>query len=231
MTTLTPTRLAAMPRVNLLPPEIAAAARLKRTKALLGFVMLAAMAAVVLVYLFVSSQVGGAEEELATAQAQGAALQSQVNEYAEVPEVLAAVDAAQANLTTAMTPEIRWSFYLNDLSLSIPKTTRLASMTAVNTAAAAQLDPAAAELNATVTPLGTPSMGTVTFTGSATDFDAVASWLQTLARQEGYTEPTVTSVQKSDAEDTVGEFYEVETSTALTQEAASNRYLQIATGE
>ena len=87
MTTLTPTRLAAMPRVNLLPPEIAAAARLKRTKALLGFVMLAAMAAVVLVYLVVSSQVGGAEEELSTAQAQGAALQSQVNEYAEVPEV------------------------------------------------------------------------------------------------------------------------------------------------
>jgi hypothetical protein len=41
----------------------------------------------------------------------------------------------------------------------------------------------------------------------------------------------VTSVQKSDAEDTVGEFYEVETSTALTPEAASNRYLQIATGE
>ena len=104
-------------------------------------------------------------------------------------------------------------------------------MTAVNAAAAAQLDPAAAELNASVTPLGTPSMGTVTFTGSATDFDAVASWLQTLARQEGYTEPTVTSVQKSDAEDTVGEFYEVETSTALTPEAASNRYLQIATGE
>ena len=34
-------------------------------------------------------------------------------------------------------------------------------------------------------------MGSITFTGKSTDFDAVAAWLQTLARQEGYIEPTV----------------------------------------
>lgn len=233
MTTLTPTRLAAMPRVNLLPPEIEAAARLKRLKAVLAIVVLAVLAAVVLVYLFVSGQVGAAEDDLATAEAQGTALQAELAEYAEVPEVLAAVDAAQANLTTAMTPEIRWSFYLNDLSLSIPKTSRLATLTAVNAAAAAQVAPATGVglTTAPVTPLGAPSMGTVAFTGSATDFDAVAAWLQTLARQQGYTEPSVTSITESDAEDTVGHFYEIETSIALTPEAASNRYLQIATGE
>ena len=39
MTTLTPTRLAAMPRVNLLPPEIAEAARFKRLKVMLGLLV------------------------------------------------------------------------------------------------------------------------------------------------------------------------------------------------
>ena len=75
----------------------------------------------------------------AEAQAEDAQLQADVATYAEVPQVLAEVDVAQANLVTAMTPEIRWSFYLNDLSLTIPRTTRLTSMTAVNAAADAQL--------------------------------------------------------------------------------------------
>ena len=71
MTTLTPTRLAQMPRVNLLPPEIAAEAKLKRLKVILGLTVLAVMALLVLAFLWVSGQVGSAEEELATAQTDG----------------------------------------------------------------------------------------------------------------------------------------------------------------
>lgn len=230
MTTLTPTRLAAMPRVNLLPPEIAAAARLKRLKGMLGVMVLAVLAVVVLGFLYVSSQVGSAEEELATAEAEGASLQAEVATYAEVPQVLAQVQAAQDDLVTAMTPEIRWSFYLNDLSLSIPNTTRLTNMTVVNSAAAAQLD-AGTAATVQVTPLGAPTMGSVTFSGKSTDFDAVAAWMQTLARQQGYVEPSVQSVVRAESENTVGKFYTVESSVWLSPEAASGRYLQIANGE
>ncbi len=232
MTTLTPTRLAQLPRVNLLPPEIAAAAKLKRLKAILGLTVLAVMALLVLAFLWVSGQVGSAEEELATAETTGQALEAEVATYAEVPEVLAAVDTAQVNLATAMAPEIRWSFYLNDMSLTIPRSTRLVSMTAVNDGAAAQLDPAAATVaGGGVTTLGSPTIGSVTFSGKATDFDAVAAWLQSLARQDGYLEPYVQNVTKSEDENTRGSYFDVESSTQLSNEALSERYLLIANGE
>ncbi len=231
MTTLTPTRLAQMPRVNLLPPEIAAAAKLKRLQVMLGAMLLAAMAAVLLIFLVASNQIGGAEDELATAQAQGNVLQSEVATYAEVPKVLAELNTAQANLVTASTPEIRWSFYLNDLSLTIPKTTRLASLIAVNDAAAAQLDGSVTTGEGVMSPLGQVSMGSMTFTGRSTNFDAVASWLRSLAKQKGYLEPTVQNVIKAEEADTAGTFYNVESSTQLSLEAASNRFLTIANGE
>ena len=231
MTTLTPTRLAQMPRVNLLPPEIAAAAKLRHLKLMLGLLVLAAMVLVVLGYLFASSRVGGEEESLADAQAAGAKLQADVATYAEVPQVLAEVDTAQVNLETAMTPEIRWSFYLNDLSLTIPRSTRLTSMTAVNDAAAAQVAGTVATTGQLLTPLGQVPMGSITFSGKSTDFNAVAAWLQTLARQKGYVEPSVQNVTKADTAGTQGTFYDVESNTQLGLEASSGRYLEIANGE
>jgi len=231
MTTLTPTRLAQMPRVNLLPPEIAAAAQLRRLKLILGLVVLAAMVLVVLGFLAASSRIGAAEDSLAASEAEGAKLQSDVAAYAEVPQVLAAVGTAQVNLETAMTPEIRWSFYLNDLSLTIPRSTRLSSMTAVNDAAAAQLAGTLATTATVVTPMGQVPMGSITFSGKSTDFDAVAAWLQSLAKQKGYMEPSAQSVTKSDTAGTQGTFYDVESNTQLSLEASSDRYLEIANGE
>jgi Tfp pilus assembly protein PilN len=232
MTTLTPTRLAQMPRVNLLPPEIAAAARLKRLKTILGLTVLAVMALLILVFLWVSGQVGGAEEELAAAQTEGSALEAEAATYAEVPQVLASVNTAQENLATAMAPEIRWSFYLNDMSLTIPRTTRLVTMTAVNDGAAAQLSGGVAAVEGGgVTTLGQPVIGTMTFSGRSTDFDAVAAWLQSLARQPGYLEPYVQNVTRAEETATKGTYFNVESNTRLSTEALSERYLLIGSGE
>ena len=232
MTTMTPTRLAQMPRVNLLPPEIAASCQAQATpdsswahwysRSWRWWSWYSSM---------VTGQVSGAEDGSGTAEAEGNALAADVATYAEVPQVLAEVDVAQANLVTAMTPEIRWSFYLNDLSLTIPNSTRLVSTTAVNEAAAAQLSGTVDTTGGVLTPLGQASMGSVTFSGRSTSFDAVAAWLQSLARQKGYVEPTVQSVIKAEGTDTAGSFYDTETSTQLSLEAASERFLTIANGE
>jgi Tfp pilus assembly protein PilN len=74
-------------------------------------------------------------------------------------------------------------------------------------------------------------MGSITFSTKSTDFDAVAAWLQSLARTRGYLEPSVQSVTKDESTSTVGTFYDVESNTQLSSEAASGRYLQIANGE
>ena len=231
MTTLTPTRLAAMPRVNLLPPEIAEAARLKRLKSILLVLLVAVTGLVVLGFLMVSGQIGAAEDDLAAVEAEGTALQAEVASYAEVPEVYGAVRTAQTNLVTASAPEIRWSFYLNDLSLTIPSTSRIVSMTAVNQLAAVQVTGATAEGTAGVTPLGATSVGSVAFSSRTTDLDAIAAWLQSLARQDGYIEPTVESAVKADLTDTVGDYYDVESSTQMSAEAISGRFAEIANGE
>ena len=239
MTTLTPTRLAAMPRVNLLPPEIAAAAKLKQLRFVLGLMVVAVIAGVVALWVLTSGQVSSAQENLTQAEATGQQLNAEKASYAEVDVVYLQVDTAQANLVTAMTPEIRWSFYLNDLSLTIPKTTRLTTMTAVNDAAAAQLAagttvaaPTTEDTTGDATTV-TPAlpMGSITFSGKSTDFNAVAAWLQTLSREAGFTNPFVQNIAKGESETAVGEWFDVDSSTKLDNEAASNRYQQIGTGE
>ena len=248
MTTMTQTHLAAMPRVNLLPPEIAAAARLKRLRAMLGLVVAGIAVVIVLLFVLASGQVGAAQSDLDAAEAVGAQRTAEKANYAEVPLVYASVETAQQNLATAMTPEIRWSFYLNDLSLTIPRTTRLSGMTAVNDAAATQLAGGATLPGATTTPPTTSTtttgttttpapapvvatMGSISFTGKSTDFDAVAAWLQSLTKVQGYSDPFVQNIAKADSTNTVGEWFDVESSTKLDFEALSNRYLQIGTGE
>jgi len=228
MTTLTASRVAELPRINLLPPEIAQASKLRRLQILLGVLLLGVLGLVVLLFLWASAQVSAANTQLADAQATGASLQVQVDSYAEVPQTAEEVQAAQAALVTAMQPEIRWSFFMNDLSLTIPKSSRLVSMTATNAAAALQLD--GTTLPAP-TQLGQSTMGTVTFDSKTTSYNGAASWLQSLAHTNGYIEPTLTSVAKDTGEDTAGTVYSASSSASLSLEAASNRYLQVMESE
>jgi Tfp pilus assembly protein PilN len=228
MTTLTASRVAEFPRVNLLPPEIDQASRLRRLQILLGLALLGLLVIVALVFFWAGGQVTAANDELTAAEAQGASLEAQVADFAEVPKVIAEVGAAQDALVTAMTPEVRFSFYLNDLSLTIPRSTRLVDLTATNTAAAAQLDPS---LPPTATQLGEPTMGNIAFTGASSSFDGVAAWMQSLARQEGYVSPTLQTVAKADADLTVGTVYTVSSSTSLSIEAASGRFERVMESE
>ena len=76
------------------------------------------------------SSVAGAQQELAAAQAPAdTPFRSEAAKYADVPKTYAQVTAAEAELTTAMGNEIRFSFVLNDLSLTIPAKVWLTQVT------------------------------------------------------------------------------------------------------
>lgn len=227
MTTLTVGRVTELPRVNLLPPEIAKAARFRRLQVLLGLLVVGAVAVVGFLFVLASGQVSAAQEDLDAAQAQNTALKAEVAEYAEVPRVQAELAKAQTDLTKAMAPEVRWSFYLNDLSLTIPSSVRLTTMTVTEPV------PTEAVVDGTppvVSPLGTPGIATITFEGKATSYDAVASWLQMLAKQKGYTDPTVTQVTDATEDNQTGNVFTFSSSVTVTTEALSGRYLPT-TGE
>jgi len=64
--------------------------------------------------------VSGAQAKLDQAQSQHIALSNQLTSLQSVQNVYTQVAAKQATLSQAMGDEIRWSSYLNDLSLRIP---------------------------------------------------------------------------------------------------------------
>jgi len=224
MSTTTATRLATLPRVNLLPPEIEEQRRFRKVQAGLGAGVLAAVAVVGALMLLANAAVNDAQSDLDDATARQARLQAQQAQYAEVPIVYAQVEAAEAQLGLAMGKEVRWSYFLNDLSLKVPGKVWLTSMTVTQEfdgAVAATADPAAVPGTSTYLTAG---MGTVTFQGKGYGHNDVAAWLDALAKQNGLIQPYFTnSAKEAIGSETAVSFTSQAT---ITEQALSGRYVQ-----
>jgi Tfp pilus assembly protein PilN len=169
----------ATPRVNLLPAHIAERARLRRLQAGLAGGLLLTLGVVSLLHLDATASSAEALEELQAAQGRGAALRQEAAGFTEVNGVYATAEAAQALLTQAMGEEVRFSRFLDDLSLSVPDGVWLKEVVFTQADAAVQ---------------GTGAgIGTVTFSGVGTEHDDVARWLESLADQSGYADATFSS--------------------------------------
>ena len=221
MSTLTTTRLVTLPQVNLLPPEIEQERRFRRTQFALGAVVVASLGVVAVLFLAASNQVSSAQGELADSQRQHTKLQAREAEYSQVPLVYAQVDAAKAQLELAMGKEIRWSFYLNDLSLKIPNSVWLTTMT-VTPNEAAGLAPAA-PVAGTAAGYLESGVGSVVFDGLAMKHNDVAAWLDSLAKQKGYTQPYFTEATK----EKIGtrDVVRFRSQVTVTEDALSKRYI------
>lgn len=219
MSTLTATRTATLPRVNLLPPEIEQERRLQRVQLGLGAVVLASLGVVAALFLIANGQVGDAQDQLSNSQAQGARLDAQAAEYSQVPLVYSQVEAARAQLELAMGREIRWSFFLNDLSLKTPNKVWLTSMTATSneTVGDSAVVPGAAGFI-------TPGIGSVTFEGNAMQHNDVAAWLDALAKQKGFNQPYFTDSSKEKINET--EVVKFRSQVSITESALSKRFIQ-----
>jgi Tfp pilus assembly protein PilN len=206
----------ALPRVNLLPPEIGEAVRFRRIQLGLGGGLLAALGTVTLLYVLAVGSVSDATVELDSATATGSQLQAENAKYAEVTAVYAAAAAAEAMLTQAMGEEIRYSEFLNDLSLTVPEKVWLKNVTFAQVA--------------TPPALGStePGLGTVTFTGVGYSHNDVAVWLESLAKQQGYKDPYFSA----STEVLIGKRKAVDfsSSVALTPDALSKQYTAPAGG-
>lgn len=205
-----------LPRVNLLPPEIADRVRFRRIQYGLGGGVLAAVGVVALLFVAALGSASAADEELAAATDAGTGLQAQTAKYADVRAVYAQAAAADGMLTKAMGEEVRFSQFLSDLSLTKPANVWLTQATFAQA-------PVAPAGGATV-----PSVGNVTFTAKAYEHDDVAAWLESLAKQKGYSSPYLTSSTKS----VIGkrEVVEHESVVLLTPEALSGRFTKPAGG-
>jgi Tfp pilus assembly protein PilN len=210
------TTLAMLPRVNLLPPEIAAAQRLRGVQAGLGAGVLAALVVVGGLFVVATGQQHTAQSDLDTAKAKGTSLQAEQAKYADVPKVYAQVEARQAQLSQAMGKEIRWSYFLNDLSLRTPAKVWLTQVLVTENVDAATAVPAA-----TAT-WGTAGIGTVTFQGKGFTHNDVASWLRALGQQPGLADPYFTQSVQDDSGDPSSVTFNSQA--VITDKALSGRY-------
>ena len=189
---------AAFPRVNLMPDIVAAEARTHRAKLVLVGAATASILVVGGLYLMAAGTVSAAQDQLDQAQARSASLATEAAKYADVPAVQAQVQNAQAQTYQAMGGEVRWSFLLNNLALTIPPGTTLNTFTGtVNpnppTTSTAAL-PASVASSPFVSVLGHPGVGTITYAGAAMGYPNVANFLDAQAKQATLLDPYVTSV-------------------------------------
>ena len=184
-----------MPRVNLLPAEIAEQATLRKVQVGLGVGLVATVSVVGLLVASASHSKADAQSQLDAAQAKSRQLNSQLATYADVTKTYAAAAAAQAQLTSAMGQEVRYSQLLHDLSLSVPSTVWLKTLTYAQTppavAATAPTSTSAAVPTAGTT--ATTAIGTLTVTGVGFSHDDLALWLESLAGQKNYQNPYFSS--------------------------------------
>jgi Tfp pilus assembly protein PilN len=206
-----------MPRVNLLPPEIAEKHKVRRAQLAMVATGLAAVAVVGVMYTQQSAKVSQAEAAKTEALAATTRLNTQLADLRPVQDAYAQVDLARTTLATAMQYDVQWSQYLHDLTLRIPDNVWLTSYTVKLDGGASAAAPGGAG-----GPVLDPGLGTVTFTGTALTHDDVAAWLESLAKQKGYANTYFTA----SVEDHIGatKVFNFTTTTQLTEQALWKRY-------
>lgn len=218
--TLTPTPVewARVPRVNLLPLEIIEQRRLRRTQQILAVVAAVVVVAAGAGALLAARQVTVAQEKLDAEQARTTALQQRERVYAEVPRVLAAVDAARAGRERALGQDVAWYRFLNDLAVATPRNVNLATLTVT----LAEAPPGAGGTDA----LAPSGIGEVSVTGTAGQFPDVATWLTQVAGVHGMDASRLQSASRGGAEAAAAASGPVEfaTKVLVTQKALTHRY-------
>jgi Tfp pilus assembly protein PilN len=178
--------LTTLPRVNLLPPEVHQARKLRRTQICL--VSGVAALAVLLggVYFTQVSSADGAASDLSVVKAQGVTLNAQKAQYADVPTVLDAITNAENSRQSAMSTDVQWYRYLNDLSYITPKDAWLTSLQVTFNSGASSTNP-----------LASAGIATVTVQGDALKHVDVASWLDAIAKEHGWADAYFSSSTKA----------------------------------
>jgi Tfp pilus assembly protein PilN len=203
----------ALPRVNLLPTEISEGVKFRNLQAALALTVILALGVVGFLAYVASGEVSDAQQQVDSAQTQTLQLQGEVASYVAVPKLYAQVDLAKAQLTQAMGQEVRYSFVLRDLSLSIPSTVYLTTMTV-----AQPVDTPGTVIGA----WGGAGVANITFHGQVGKLNDVAAWLDSLTKNKYYSDPFFTVATRLSAGAT--QPFQFDSSVIVTSKALTGRY-------
>jgi Tfp pilus assembly protein PilN len=214
---------AAFPRANLMPDIVAAEARAHRAKLVLVGASVASVAVVGGLYLMAAGAVSESQDRLDAAQSTTARLATEQAKYSDVPKVEAQVAAAAATQYVALGGEVRWSFLLNNLALTLPAGTSLVNFNgSVTEEPPNPADASATDGQQIVSALGNPGIGTITYQGEAAGYAQVANFLDSQAKQKTLLDPFVNSVTAPT--EATQKAWTFTSTTTVTAAALSHRY-------
>lgn len=162
-----------MPQVNLLPPELRVRRRERRILLIVGGVALVILVFLGVVLILQRGRISDEQDELDRLEAQASQLRARAAELQRFGELKANVDRTRQTLQAALTNDVAWSRFLNDLSIILPDNSWL-----VNVSLSAAPGTA---------PNGRESFGTTTFQGFVFDFPGLAGWLTRMGQMDGLT--------------------------------------------
>lgn len=204
-----------LPQVNLLPPEVRAARGLRAIKRMLGIGLIAVVLACVAAFALASVSEAAAKSELAQAQDQTARLQAEQKKYAEVPQVLAALDDAKTAQALGMATDVQWKAYVDALTAVLPAEVSIDTY-AVTVSTPMTLPAPPAD------PLQAPSIGQLSFTARSTVVPNTSAWIDSLNSVPGFADAWVSDT--SITEDESGIYYNVTATVQVTDGAFSHRF-------
>ena len=199
--------------MNLLPTEISEGAKFRNLQAALALTVVLALGVVGGFLTLPRLRRGQRCPAAGRLGADPDELQGEVASYVSVPKLYAQVALANAQLAQAMGQEVRYSFVLRDLSLSIPSTVYLTTMTV-----AQPVDTPGTVIGA----WGGAGVANITFHGQVGKLNDVAAWLDSLTKSKYYSDPYVTVATRLSAGAT--QPFQFDSSVIVTSKALTGRY-------
>lgn len=213
----------ALPQVNLLPPEVAAARGLQRTKRWLLVSLAATLLACGAAYAVSLFSIGWAQGGLNSAAEETLRLQTEKATYAEVTPVLNSLAQTRLARELGMETEVDWKAYVDAFTAVLPEGV---SVEQLKGDLATPMTPVAATGDF-LTPV---NVGQLEITGRSLVVPDAAAWIDGLNSVPGVVDARVTSVVVQSDED--GTTYYTVTATAhLTEAAYLHRFAAGATEE
>jgi Tfp pilus assembly protein PilN len=201
------------PQVNLLPPEVAARKALRKLQAALAAGVIACGAVVGGLYVMANNGKASAQANLDQAVSEASTLQAAKSRLLPAQIARTQVQATKQALVSAMSAEVLWSRYLDQIRLRLPAGVRLTSLTVTPTTPGASGSSTGTSTTPAPAPSPAPAAGStagsaasaiaplptsgtiasVVIAGKAVDHDGVANWLDATAAIPGWTNVYLTN--------------------------------------
>jgi Tfp pilus assembly protein PilN len=175
-----------MTQVNLLPGDVKQRLKTRQLTVLVGMVSAIVIAGLLAFFVLQSHKLASANSALTAANSENQQLQAKVTSLSRFQQLADAKDAQQQTVQTAKAGTVQFSGIMHDLSMVIPSTVYLNSVTANLSLG----DGASTQANTG------GIIGNIQFQGSASDHLAVALWLTRLAQVNGWDNSWITASTK-----------------------------------